>query len=499
MSSVVASQYRANALFRVLAFLDNTGTQPFILSREVDAQGCFRDPDTLFAEGTAIAAILAASLRALRANVRRFFVSAEEAAALLRVIGTGPTTLAARMWDCMTWIKSPAPSTAEKDMRDTNNAGGDDEGASMSQHAPPLPIDTEWSTMVCHPVSLTNYAEQLESEFPIHLLLRLREVLDVPAGASSTDPDTEAEAVASTSTSSTPFVEQMLIDGLDEWLRGCADEEVRRIILACGVSPAVLNTVFAASLQQRKGHEQTNKNEEDGADAAAESNPAIPDALVDFVVDVVFPPPAITATSSNGAEDAERLQDWLLLSYEKNREIIDLGEEDEGDEEGQEVPEDEFEERDGTGLHPRKIPRAERLSMTLRNGKDSSGGDVAEGLGAWQPTDGEEVLTAENLDRYLRENPRLIPKEILREKRKSIADPAITAFELENHYTAAELKKAVREEVGTMSAAEASAHMRCPVSSAQVKEAAAATRKAQFVEWVLALHRTSGSSASGEL
>jgi hypothetical protein len=502
MSSATASQYKANVLFRLLAFLDNTGTQSFALDEEVDERGRFLHPEEVFGEDTAVAAILAAALRALRGNIRRLFKDAAEQQALFAVIGTGAVATAVRTWDFTKWVStSPAASSTREvenvessptvpNLDESEVASGANGGNSAGvMDAPPLPIDTTWSYLVCHPVSLLRYAEQVENELPIHLLVRLREVLNVapaPAlveeGSGVVDKTTNPTAAFS----ATPFVEQLLIDGLDEWMRSCPVEEVKRMVLACGVQP----TVLASACDQPPRQQQVEEGEAENKQISSSppSSPAaLPDALVDFVVDVMFPVPTVgtnsnstsslpptAATQNTPATPAEEVQDWLLLSYEKNHETVEVDDENNESEDNNNKDESD---------HPRKIPRAECGPPTTQQS------DEGDGLGAWQPEDGEEVLTADNIDRYLRECPQRIPKEILREKRKPISDSSISVFELENHYTAAELRKLVKDEVGSMSAADASARMGCPITDSQVAQAAKGTRKAQFVEWILAAHR----------
>ncbi|KPA80577.1 hypothetical protein ABB37_04777 [Leptomonas pyrrhocoris] len=511
MSSVAANQYRANVLFRLLAFLDNTGTQPFVLAKEVSADGHFLHPEVVFADGTAVAAILAASLQALRANVARLFASAEEQRALLNAIGTGVRKEAATA-DA---VLPPSPARPAAPLSTARDATADANGVAQTQERegdPPsgkdvaaltskpvsLPRDTKWSYLVCHPVSLLHYAEQVESELPIHLLVRLREVLGVaPAAASPPPNDSDADPVTLpiATFSDTPFVEQMLIDGLDEWMRSCPVDEVRRVILACGVQPTVLSFAFE---QQQQPQKQSSAAEKAPFVFSSErANTLLPDSLVDFVVDVVFPVSTVSTSPSSStagtqsttatSTPGEGLQDWLLLSYEKNHETIEVGEEEEEEEDVNSNDSDA-----GGGDRPRKVPHAEGGRRPQASPKDDG---ETNSLGAWQPQDGEEVLTADNIDRYLKEYPQRIPKEILRAKRKLITDPAITAFELENHYTAAELRKLIKEEVGSMTAVEATVLMGCPISEAQVVQAAGATRKAQFVEWVLAAHQGRASSA----
>ncbi|KPI83235.1 hypothetical protein ABL78_7738 [Leptomonas seymouri] len=508
MSSVTASHYKRNVLFRLLAFLDNTGTQSFVLANEVSEDGHFLHPEVVFGEGTAAAGILSAAVKALRANVRHFFRSAEEQQALLRAIGTGvlepaPEDAVSTADGTTRAPSAPAfPVTTSTETCETvsdpqlQNQKGNPSCVKGSEdvvdsHAS-LPIDTTWSHLVCHPASLLHYAEQVESELPIHLFVRLREVLVVAPSdpPPSNGVDAEPAPPGTAAFSETPFVEQMLIDGLDEWMRSRPEAEVKRMIMACGVQPTVLASAFEQQQQQQR--QQSFAAAQSPSDAScAHTSAALPDALVDFVVDVMFPvltagtspsSSTIATQSTTASASGEGLLDWLLLSYEKNHEAIEVGEE-EGESSGSDaVGED--------SSSPRKIPRSEGGSPQASQ-KD----EEKDSLGAWQPEEGEEVLTADNIDRYLKEFPQRIPKEVLREKRKPITDPAISAFELENHYTAAELRKLIKDRVGSMTAQEAAALMGCPLSEAQVTQAARATRKAQFVEWVLAAHRGRAESA----
>ncbi|KEG11306.1 hypothetical protein DQ04_02751040 [Trypanosoma grayi] len=130
----------------------------------------------------------------------------------------------------------------------------------------------------------------------------------------------------------------------------------------------------------------------------------LPHAVEDFMVDVVFPPPRV-----KGEAGRSDLIDWLIVSYEKCYVTINVDDEEEG--------------------------------------KESTSESTAK---RWRTEEGEcsdEFLTEENLDRYMRERPSVIPRRILCEKRRPLRDPAITEFELLNHYTANELYAFVKEEI----------------------------------------------------
>ncbi|KAG5490363.1 hypothetical protein JKF63_00483 [Porcisia hertigi] len=452
MLQSTAQQFKSNALFRVLAFLDNTGVQTFTLNSEVDADGRFRDPDTVFAAEAPITGVLSAALDALRANVRRLFTDAAEQHALLSALGAGAPGQPVKESLSIARASTPLP-VEEKDVAPASlgSVRSSQQQQSFSTPLSPTPASTPWCELVLHPTSLAHYADDVEKEFPIHLMVRLHEVLGISAGPSFC-------------CTSSAFIEQFLVDGIDEWLRRCPIEEVKRMVLACGVQPTVLASAFTQEQQQ----------------AAIPQDTALPNALADFVVDVVFPVPGKAAEESPNVsctEAMETLEDWLILSYEKNHEALDIEEIEDAVTDGQ------SDDSDNNGGHlqsERKRPRADNTCAVANNS-----------LGSWHPVDGEEVLTAENIDRYLRECPQRIPKSILREKRKRISDASITEFELEHHYTAAELKKLVKGGLGVMTASEATSFMECPVTETQVKQAALLTRKSQFVAWILSVHHKS--------
>ncbi|CAJ1029789.1 hypothetical protein, conserved [Leishmania lindenbergi] len=466
MCAATAQQFRSNPLFRVLAFLDNTGAQAFALDAEVDADGDFRNPDSVFATDSAITGVLTAALDALRANVRRLFADAAEQHALLAVLGAGAPEPPKKASLCITTIPVPLPLEVDGVVPvDVNSDASLQPQPSSSASLSSLPISTPWSEAVLHPTSLAHYADNVENEIPIHLLVRLHEVLGISAVPLTADD--AARAAPSCYCTCSPFVEQLLIDGLDEWLHRCPIDEVKRMVLACGVQPTVWESTFTQQQQQQQQR----------ADAQCAT---LPDALADFVVDVVFPVPAQAQKVSPNASSTttvETVQDWLILSFEKNREAVDLEDDDNAS------ANEQSGKSDDSGTNSQGEKKRIRTSSTCPSAGDR------DGLGSWEPIDGEEVLTAENIDRYLLECPQRIPKEILRAKRKRISDAGITAFELEHHYTAAELKKLVKEGLGTMTASEATDFMGLPVTEAQVQQAARLTRKAQLVEWILTLHK----------
>lgn len=501
-----AQTWERNALFRTLAFLDNTGEQSFDLAEEVDGHGGFLRPEVLFAGGTAAHAILAAGLEALRDNVEYLFADEAERRALLRVVGAA----------------TAAPPVEEEeeafteDPQSPHDGAKADGGSGPLEDAPPqlrqprkkpreapevLPHDTEWSRHLLRPKSLSDFAESFCGSFPLHLLYRLEEVMGVPPTNSSSLTDS-------------PLVEQFFVDAFDRWMDALAEADRHRMILACGVQPAVLEAAVARKAE-------------------------MPYALTDFVISVVFPTPeelrgrphggagaAGTGTTATAAEEEEEeegpdkggdgvtVQDWLLLAYQRNHEAIDVEEEDSfaATSDGQGAEE---------GGEQRSAPRPRR--------------EVEDALRGWNPEaedEDEVVLTADNIDRYMRENPSVIPVTVLREKRKSWKSPSITPFELEHHYQLTELKAAVRELASlagasadvvrawedaavaeTSTAAEGHAQSNeaaegrrrhahdCYVpgslTHALLREASRATRKADLLRVLLRLHKSLDPSEEG--
>lgn len=217
---------------------------------------------------------------------------------------------------------------------------------------------TSFTRGVLAPPSLTAFLELMDDGFPLCVRLRIEEVFGL------TD-------------SVTTMAEQFLIDALDDWMRQRMQKENDALVLACGVPPEVLMSARARPDE-------------------------LPHAVEDFIIDVVFPPPAFDKT-----EDGKNIViDWLIASYEKCHETIDV----------------DKEENESLGESAAKKERKEDLE--------------------------EEFLTSENLDKYMREQPSLVPKQILREKRRPLCDPTITEFELQKHYTANELSSFVRGELG---------------------------------------------------
>ncbi|KAH9598765.1 hypothetical protein LSM04_001140 [Trypanosoma melophagium] len=266
----------------------------------------------------------------------------------------------------------------------------------------PHEATTPFCQGILEPSSLTSFLTVLENELPVWAFIRIKEVFGL---------------MNSTTTTTITITEQFLIDALDDWMSHRSSSENDAMVLACGVQPAVL----------------------DSARARAEE---LPNAVEDFIIDVVFPP-AYPSFSSSEVKDEENtrvkngnnnkknknnsttrknngLLDWLIAAYEKCHEIIDVEEE----------IKEEDENEDGRESSIESIMKKRR-----KEGEEESE---------------EEFLTAENIDRFMRERPSVIPKEILREKRRPLQDSGITEFELKNHYTVNELSVFIKENSGEM-------------------------------------------------
>ncbi|EKF32995.1 hypothetical protein MOQ_003144 [Trypanosoma cruzi marinkellei] len=305
--------WKHNPLFRLLAFLDVVGLQPFSARSNLTRDGDFVDVERCFHTGSVIRDILSSGVCALRANIMRLFLDEEERVQMLRLVE-----------DSAAFIKS-----------------------------------------VIAPSSLNAFVEAVESDLPAWALLRIKETFGLTESA-------------------TTVSEQFLIDALDHWMSQRTPRENDALVLACGVQPSLLESARA------RGDE-------------------LPHAVEDFIIDVVFPPPP--SVEEEEKKGKERVLDWLIASYEKCYEAIDVDEE-----------EGEAGEDTSPGESPEKKMRLEE--------------------------DGREFITAENLDWFMRERPSAVPRAVLRERRRPLDDPAITEFELQNHYTANELSVFVKEELG---------------------------------------------------
>lgn len=485
MKSKSAESWRYSALFRVLAFLDSTGEQSFNLAEEVDSKGRVLRRDAIFGDSTAIHAILSCGLEALRENICFLFSDHAERDAILVITGRGhvlrrsasaqpgqhpafqlPVSVTEKL--SRSASVSPKPSEAvagpATDAAVTTppgepaSAGAKDPTPEPQElPSPPpdpfdaLPEETDWSRAVLRPHSLAKFGDRFANGFTLNLLMRLQEVMGVSSSALTDGP----------------LVEQFFVDALDRWMESRGEGENGRMVLACGVQPPVLEAATARSAE-------------------------LPHALVDFVVDVVFPT-ADDLLVAIGASAA--VQDWLIQTYQLNHESIDV--------EDASGPGGEGDDKDDAAATAAATEEeAERKRRRLEE-------ESRAGLAGWQPEDDEVVLTADNIDRYMRENPALIPRDILREKRRSWMDPRVTAFELESHYTAAELRAAAKEVAGLTAPVEAAAwavaaaaeygYTAGAPTAELLRDAGRASKKADCVDVLLRLHVAVPEVSNGDV
>ncbi|CBH10146.1 hypothetical protein, conserved [Trypanosoma brucei gambiense DAL972] len=222
----------------------------------------------------------------------------------------------------------------------------------------PNETPTVFGEGVLKPPSLQEFDEVVDSALPVWARLRLQEAV-----ALNTDGNEKV------SSGSVKISEQFLIDAIDGWMNGRSHKENDALVLACGVKPEVL-------------------------EAARGRADELPNAVEDFIIDVVFPP-----SYGNEAKESDMV-DWLIASYEQCCEAVNAEEEED----------------------------------TERDQENENNEEV--------------LLTSENVATFMLENPSVIPKAIVRELRRKLYDPEITEFELRNHYLASELVAFAKGELG---------------------------------------------------
>jgi hypothetical protein len=271
-----------------------------------------------------------------------------------------------------------------------------------------------FETSALSPVSFEDFDDCFEDILPIHASAALRRAFRLPSIA------------VDTTTPTTSLSAQFLIEGLDCWMNDdneVSKEERRRMVRACGVSPAAI-------------------------DEGLQLNPY---ALSDFIIDVVFPEGSRWLDASTA--------DWLTVVYTSTIKP-------QGDSamarffRDNQVKRNNLgcnEEDPTTGKHAAvkaQVKRQEKVgekkkkdvpkSMAVR---DDNNGDVAPhataGNAAADEDDEDLLVSEDNIQDLLSSAPHLLPKDVLAARRKSILDPTITAFELENHFTLPELKSEV--------------------------------------------------------
>lgn len=286
-------------------------------------------------------------------------------------------------------------------------------------------VGTAFHTAVTSPSSFTAFEDAFDELLPLHVVSLLRSAMVVPAA------------------SPTPLSAVYLMHGVDAWMQSNTEEENTRIVLACGVSPAAVRDGLLLR----------------------------PTACIDFAVDIMFPEgsavwPATTsaAAESPASEDAVIL-DWLwqvvtqqlshpveeqqqqasstssavqdracCCDYESDasasflwRWLVEAA--------PTRTPADAATDQIliDTEHHLKRARRnsSDRSTSVDSNNSSSSSNDNSDYI--------PEFLSEDNLESVMLSNPEMVPRDILRARRKRLTDPTITAFEVERHYTVAEL------------------------------------------------------------
>jgi hypothetical protein len=273
-----------------------------------------------------------------------------------------------------------------------------------------------FETSVLSPVSFEDFDDCFEDILPIHASAALRRAFRLPPIA------------ADTTTPTTSLSAQFLIEGLDCWMNDdneVSKDERRRMVRACGVSPAAI-------------------------DEGLQLNPY---ALSDFIIDVVFPEGSRWLDASTA--------DWLTFVYTSTIKP-------QGDSAMVRFFRDNQVKRDNVGCNEEdttvgkhaavkaQVKRQEKVvekkkkdaaKSTLMAVKDDNNGDVSShataGNAAANEDDEDLLVSEDNIQDLLSSAPHLLPKDVLAARRKSILDSTITVFELENHFTLPELKSEV--------------------------------------------------------
>lgn len=234
------------------------------------------------------------------------------------------------------------------------------------------------------------------------------------------------ELLPSTSTYPHPLATQFLADGLYAWLKSQPEPRLQRMSIACGLDPSQ----FAEAYKSEKGIEQ----------------------ILDFLVSgVIFPQEeqevdwlACVEPSSVAEKETSNAADETLKAAAASASVFTqppqssphpvaepaLNAEDhkrkrEG--EGEEAEADEGDIVDITELRQCGSSEALLLKKQQQEREDEDAG----------------LITPSNLRRYMAEDPRKLPFSVIAQARRSIAN-GITAFELENHYRAEELRAYVQ-------------------------------------------------------
>ncbi|CUG90803.1 Hypothetical protein, putative [Bodo saltans] len=281
---------------------------------------------------------------------------------------------------------------------------------------------------VLSPVSLEDFDDCFDDVLPIHASSVLRRAFRLTPASAETSAETAApKAITSLSA-------QFLIEGVDRWMNDeneCSKEERMRMVRACGVSPAAI-------------------------DEGLQLNPY---ALSDFVIDVIFPEGSLWLDASVGGQDwvtgvyasSVRTQGDLSMAqffWDNRAKRSRLGSDD-AEQKNSTDALNGGEEKRKTTDSKKKESVSKQAVPTTASAHDNND-DVIVTLAATATTaqvaeeEQEELIVSEdNIQELLSTAPHLLPREVLVARRKSIMDPTITAFDLESHFTTAELKSEV--------------------------------------------------------
>lgn len=386
------------------------------------------------------------------------------------------------------------------------------------------------------------------------------------------------------------LVEQLIIDGLDRWLRSslsmsggcdpppssslqtCSAEQspsfsssesflfsspLQRMVLACGgvLSPDIvlpllsttegvcwlieflLDILFPLPLtpeeveelcQRGASHTKAKRNAQkktkgNGSEGRKEEK----GVEVEYCVEV-----GSSTSLSFSSSSSIPLRDWLLLAYHTNREVSDAKnsnathnsnnrkewkkgraeEEDapthvlkddcddiilvpsseesdrssaEQDEKGEVMQVSALSSSDNI-----KKRRIERSDSTLsKNAKKDS-----QSLSGWSPPDdGDVYVTSETIDAFMHEHPEKLPRHVVMEKRRKVADPKLTRWELDNHYTAVELRNIIKDllreqEVSESSPYPSSQNVVQVLSAKDWERVKKFTKKVEFIDFLMGFY-----------
>lgn len=499
-------------LFRLLAFLDTTGIQAFDAEVELSAEGEFLRPDYLLftpdlngssTSPTPFSKILFAACCALQENLS-ILCSSEEVGA----------ELVADARDILELLSLPISTVTDK----INEEKGKIEEAMQR---------SSWVTLVCSSSSIRGIDEAFAAYLPLASFLKLKSLLLSPlvslihpeqkakGGKKKKSIKQESDSKEITNSSSgdkmlyccpeNMLAEQFLIDGVDRWLRESHGKEsssspLQQIVLACG---GVLSPEIVLPLLSR----------DDGVTL-----------LIDFVLDVLFPlsltpqassssicsDKAKSATTRRSAKKEESLDveekgvvlDWLILSYQKNREFgAPLKSDCVSDPSETRKKNARTLRRDSALISDAETANCDSKGDRKRTRKETLEEKQEKNCLESQQDNDDVFLSSENFEAFMLQHPSRLPRAVLEHSRRAISDPLLTTSEMDKLYKATELRdivqKMIRErentldsaaEVGTPSSVEEVLPVPLPLSNERWAKAKRATKKKEFISFLMDLY-----------